>query len=424
MAPFTAAGRPSFDAWRDDFIERKPFTTGSKYLDEVLSETEGRITFQETLMTYFQWLGVTPAESIGLIKKISKKKIHPEDFEALENRLKKKWIENTGSIEHFDTTWQMVQGCMAYGFAAPHALATAIDSLYGAWLKINYPLEYYTTVFGYYEGDMERTNKLTEELNYFGIKLKGIKFRHSSGKYQMDKETNSIYKGIGAVKYCNSELGDQLYALRDQQFDSFLDLLNVFPGNSRQREILIKLGYFEEFGATLKLLKICDLYDLYHGKKLLKKDKINLPLDLVQKYAISETAKQYKFDGPSMDALLREFIAMIPDSDIPLRTRLEAEAEYLGYISYTNPKLQNTGFVLSLETKYSPKAMIYMLSDGNTIIAKVSKSLYQKQAFDAGQILKFYTEERYKSKKGENGEWIKTNEKEKWLTNYIVKQDL
>lgn len=117
-AQFTAAVRPSFDAWREDFIERKPFTTGSKYLDDVLSETSGRITFQETLMTYFQWLGVTPAESIGLIKKISKKKIHPEDFEALENRLKTKWIENTGSIEHFDTTWQMVQGCMAYGLAA------------------------------------------------------------------------------------------------------------------------------------------------------------------------------------------------------------------------------------------------------------------------------------------------------------------
>ena len=26
-------------------------------------------------MQYFEWLGVTPAESIGLIKKISKKKI-------------------------------------------------------------------------------------------------------------------------------------------------------------------------------------------------------------------------------------------------------------------------------------------------------------------------------------------------------------
>lgn len=421
MAQFTAAVRPSFDAWRDDFIDRKPFTTGSHQLDEVLSETGGRITFQETLMTYFQWLGVNPAESIGLIKKISKKKIHPEDFAALENRIKKKWIENTGSIDHFDETWKMVQGCMAYGFAAPHALSTAIDSLYSAWLKVNYALEYYTVVFGYYQDDMERTNKLTEELKYFGIQLKNIKFRYSSGKYQMDKKTNSIYKGIGAIKYCNSELGDNLYALRDQQFDSFIDLLSVFPGNSRQLEILVKLGFFEEFGKTLKLLKIIDVYSTYHGKKQLKKDKLNLPVELVQKYVTSETAKQYRFEPDAMDAMLQEFVSLIPDTDIPLRTRIEAEAEYLGYISYVNPKLKNAGFILDINTRYSPKAQIYLLDTGETITAKVSKQLYQKQPFESGQILKFYKEERNKSKKDENGDWVKLPEKEWWLTNYIIK---
>lgn len=420
MAQFTAAVRPSFDAWREDFIERRPFTTGSKHLDDVLAETEGRITFQETLMTYFQWLGVTPAESIGLIKKISKKKIKPEDFEALENRLKAKWIENTGSIEHFDMTWEMVQGCMAYGFAAPHALATGIDSLYGAWLKVNYPLEYYTVVFGYYEGDMERTNKLTEELNYFGIELKDIKFRYSSGKYQIDKETRSIYKGLGSVKYCNSELGDRLYSLRDQKFDSFLNLLEVFPGNSRQRELLIKLGYFDCFGKSLKLIKLCDLYDLYGGKKIIKKDRCNLPIDLVQKYATSETAKQYRFEPQDMSQLLREFSNMIPNSEIPLRTRLEAEAEYCGYISYTNPKLKNTGFVLGLNTKWTPRAQVYMLNTGETITVKIPKAMYQRNPFDSGSIIKFYMMEKPKSKLVD-GEWIKTNENELWISNYVIK---
>ena len=289
-----------------------------------------------------------------------------------------------------------------------------------AMLRYYYPQEFIAAYLNNANNEDDIRNG-TDLARIKGVKINPIKFRHSGAKYTVDKDNHCLYKGCASVKFMNAEVSNQLYEFKDQHFDSFLDLLNVFPGNSRQREILIKLGYFEEFNSALKLLKICDLYDLYHGKKLLKKDKINLPLDLVQKYAISETAKQYKFDGPSMDALLREFIAMIPDTDIPLRTRLEAEAEYLGYISYTNPKLQNTGFILDLNTKYSPKATIYMLSDGSTITAKVSKSLYQKQPFDEGQILKFYTEDRYKSKKDENGEWIKTNEKEKWLTNYIIK---
>lgn len=420
MAQFTAAVRPSFDAWREDFIERRPFTTGSSYLDDVLSETSCRITFQETLMTYFQWLGVTPAESIGLIKKISKKKIKPEDFEALENRLKKKWTENTGSIEHFDTTWEMVQGCMAYGFAAPHALATAIDSLYGAWLKVNYPLEYYTVVLGYYEGDMERTNKLTEELNYFGIKLKNIKFRYSSGQYQIDRENKAIYKAIGSIKYCNSDLGDQLYSLRDQKFNSFVDLLDVFIGNSRQREILIKLGYFDEFGKSAKLLGICSFYDQLRGKKIIKKDKTILPVDLLKKHAISETEKQYKFTPESMDALLRELETMVIDEDIPLNERLNAELEYLGYISYVDPKLKNTGLVLSLDTKYSPKVSVYRLDTGETVTYKLQKAAYQRNPFDKGNIIQFYAEERQKSKKVDD-KWVKLSETESWITSYIIK---
>ena len=421
MAQFTAAVRPSFDAWRDDFLDRKPFTTGSKHLDEVLSETEGRITFQETLMTYFQWLGVTPAESIGLIKKISKKKIHPEDFEALENRLKEKWIENTGSIDHFDDTWQMVQGCMAYGFAAPHALSTAIDSIYSAWLKVHYPLEYYTVVFGYYEGDMERTNKLTKELDYFGIKLKSVKFRHSSGKYQINRDENSIYKSINSIKYCGGDIGDKLYAMKDDKFNSFIDFLNVSPLNSRQLSILTKLGFFEEFGGSQKLLRIAELYDTYHGKKIIKKDKCNLPIELIEKYMSSETEKQYRFTPEGMNALLAELCDNIPDKDIPLQARLHAEREYLGYISYTDPSRPNTAVVTDVNCKYTPKITLYRIDTASTIVTKLKKKSYEAIPIPVGSIIKFYTETKPAWKKDDQGGWKQDfSRNDIWLTSYII----
>lgn len=422
IAQFTAAVRPSFDAWRDDFLDRKPFTTGSKHLDEVLAETEGRITFQETLMTYFQWLGVTPAESIGLIKKISKKKIHPEDFEKLENRLKEKWIENTGSIEHFDTTWQMIQGCMAYGFAAPHALATGIDSLYSAWLKVHFPLEYYTIVFGYYEGDMDRTNKLTKELDYFGIKLKNVKFRQSSGKYQINKEENSIYKSIAAIKYLNADVGDQLYEMRDTHFDSFIDFLNVSPLNSRQLDILVKLDFFkDEFGGSLKLLKIIDLYNELHGKKQIKKEKTSLPIEALEKYCISKTAKMFKFDDEHMNVMLAELCNQIPDQDIPLQTKLKTEQEMLGYVSYTNQLRPNSAIVMNLDCKYSPKVSLYLLASGKTISAKIAKKTYQNTPFCVGDILNYRSEQRPKWKKV-NDEWVQDASAgyDTWLVSYTI----
>lgn len=419
--------RPACASYRDEVAEGVFYDNGFKELNDFLAPEAGRVCMQETIMQFLvKFCGYSNAESDNVRRGIAKKK----GTEQLLPEIERRFIEYSST--HYDITkekcaevikpfLQIILSASSYAFSWNHSDSYSCIGYISGYLRYYYPLEFLTAAFNIFTGKEDKIVSITEYANKVGIKVLPPKFRYSRSGYQMDKNTNSIYKGLESIKFMNAEVSDQLYAMRDQQFDSFLNLLNVFPGNSRQREILIKLGFFEEFGKTLKLLKVCDLYDMYHGKKLLKKDKLNLPLDLVQKYAISETAKQYKFDGPSMDALLREFIAMIPDTDIPLRTRLETEAEYLGYISYTNPKLQNTGFILDLNTKYSPKATIYMLSDGSTITAKVSKSLYQKQPFDKGQILKFYTEERYKSKKGENGEWIKTNEKELWITSYIIK---
>ena len=420
LSAYVAAIRPGFASLLNNFVERLPYTTGVKDLDDILEDSFHYLIYQESIMKYLVWLGIEEKGTYDIIKKIAKKKFKEDELKVLKTQLLSGWVKNVGKEEGFNETWQVVEDAAHYSFNASHSLSVAIDSLYGAYLKAHYPLEYFTVALSLYSGDMDRTANLINEMNHFGIDLKPIKFRHSNANYNIEKETNSIYKGVGAVKYCNEEVGNTLYEFKDRYFNSFLDLLEVFPGNSRQREILIKLGYFEEFGGTLKLLKLCDLYDLYHGKKLIKKEKCNLPLELVKKYAVSETAKQFKFDGPAMNSMLQEFANMIPDGEIPLRTRLESEAEYLGYISYTNPKFQNTGIVLDINTKYTPRIQVYMLDSGETITIKIPKAMYQRQPFDKWSVIKFYTIEKQKSKLVD-GEWVKTNEKELWISNYIIK---
>ena len=421
LSAYVAAIRPGFASLLNNFVDRLPYTTGVKDLDDILEDSFHYLIYQESIMKYLVWLGIEEKGTYDIIKKIAKKKFKEDELKTLKRQLLDGWIKNVGKEEGFNETWQVVEDAAHYSFNASHSLSVAIDSLYGAYLKAHYPLEYFTVALSLYSGDMDRTANLISEMSYFGIDLKPIKFRHSNANYNIDKKSNSIYKGVGAVKYCNEDVGNKLYDMKDNKFESFIDLLEVFPGNSRQREILIKLGYFEEFGGTLKLLKLCDLYDLYHGKKILKKEKLNLPLELVEKYATSETSKQYRFQIEAMNNLIRDFAEMIPDGEIPLRTRIESEAEYLGYISYSNPKFQNTGFVLDVNTKYSPKITVYHLDTGTTVIYKLSKAAYQKNPFDKGSFIKFYSQEKNKSKLVD-GEWIKTSDTELWISNYIIKQ--
>ena len=418
IAMFVACIRPSFNSWRDKFINREKYSTGSKDLDNVLSSTNAYILFQENLMQYFDWLGVTPSESIGLIKKISKKKIHQEDFDNLESRLRKQWVINTGSEDMFNETWAMIQSCISYGFAAPHALAVAIDSLYGAYLKANYPLEYYTVCLNNYSDDENKTKKLTEELSTFDIKILPIKFRHSKDTYSPDKENNAIYKGIASVKFLNAEVAQLMYEMREQEFPTFIDFLKVNPCNSRQTEILIKLDFFSEFGKSQKLLDEYDIYTTYYGKKQFKKEKITLDDETMNKFATS-TDKMYKITDS--EGLIKELCNRVDDKSIPIKERLTAEAEYLGYIDYINPKATNYGYVLDIDTKYSPRIKIYRLDTGETVTYKLAKKDYNNNPISNHDLLKFTFERRNKSRLVD-GKWQKCLEEfEDWIKTYVIK---
>ena len=418
IAMFVACIRPSFNSWRDKFINREEYSTGSKDLDNVLSSTNAYILFQENLMQYFDWLGVTPSESIGLIKKISKKKIHQEDFDNLESRLRKQWVINTGSEDMFNETWAMIQSCISYGFAAPHALAVAIDSLYGAYLKANYPLEYYTVCLNNYSDDENKTKKLTEELSTFDIKILPIKFRHSKDTYSPDKENNAIYKGIASVKFLNAEVAQQMYEMREQEFPTFIDFLKVNPCNSRQTEILIKLDFFSEFGKSQKLLDEYEIYTTYYGKKQFKKEKITLDDETMSKFATS-TDKMYKITDS--EGLIKELCNRVEDKSIPIKERLTAEAEYLGYINYINPKATNYGYVLDIDTKYSPRIKMYRLDTGETATYKLAKKDYNNNPISNHDLLKFTFERRNKSRLVD-GKWQKCLEEfEDWIKAYVIK---
>lgn len=385
LAMFVGAIRPNFAPQRDDFIARKPHTTGSEALDKVLEPTGHRVIFQESLMAYFAFLGVSPAESIGLIKKISKKKIKPDDFANLEKSLRENWIKNTGSEDGFDKTWSDMQAQMAYGFNSPHGAATALDCLYGAYLKKNYPLHYYTVVFNIYGDDKEKTSKLTKELNYFGIKIKAGKFRSSRAEYSFDESTKTIYKGIGSIKYISADCADQLYSIRFMDFPTFTDLLVYLRENTtvdaRQIKVLTTIGFFSEFGKNKKLLAIVDKFFERYKKTYVAKTK------------------------EARIAELKAFEASLPDEYLPLVQRIASDRELLGYVSFTQPELpKNFCYVLAIDAKYTPRATLYCIATGKSIECKVDKKFYGKHKFKADDVLyckKF--QKRPNWRKTENG---------------------
>ena len=281
-------------------------------------------------------------------------------------------------------------------------------------------MEYYSTVFEIYSDDMNKTTALANELSYFNIKLELPKFRISGNHYTYDHKSRTIYKNIQSIKFLNETVAEQLYDLKDQTFNSFLDFLKINPCNSRQTEILIALDFFSEFGKSGKLMQIFDFYqtrfDKDKFKKQIKKDKNPYPVEIVSKYS-KETEKQYNIQD--VEGFCTEIIAAFEDKDLPITERLKAQTEYLGYIEYKNPKAKGYGFITEINTQYSPKLSIYLIDTGEIITVKMPRKDYEMSDLKSEQVIKFTTYSKNKKKKV-NDEWVTLEETEPWMKTYKI----
>jgi DNA polymerase III alpha subunit len=433
MSAFVAIIRPGCASLLQDFIDRKPYTTGIEELDEILVEGNHRMIYQELIMKYLIWLGIPETGSYDIIKKIAKKKFKEPELIELKSKLLNGWINRVGKKEGFEETWAVVQDAAKYSFNASHSLSYAYDSLYGAYLKSHYPLEYYTVALNYYRGDMTRTSKLKDELEYWGIKLVPIKFRKSQSQYSLSKEENYIYQGISSIKNCNETIAGELYALRDNSYDTFVDLLYDIKEktsvNSKQLRILIKLDFFTEFGEPNHLLNIYKNFESLGKISQLKKDKIaelGISPDIIKKYATKETEKM--FVGINVKSLLKQISDMqsIASKKQSLKDKVKAQIEYLGYINIVDERYKGILAVLEINTTYSPKLKVYSLKNGTVLDMKIDKRTYNSCKLETGDIIKIsgFTK-KPKVKRNEDGKFEPiAGTSEMWITKYTKLEDI
>ena len=424
MSMINAALRPSGASYRDRLLAHEINKNPSELIDDLLKDNLGWLIYQEDTIAFLQKIcGLSGSEADNIRRAIGRKQKDRLDAampQILEGYCKMSPKPREIAEKEAKEFLQIIEDSSNYQFGFNHSTGYSMIGYTCAYMRYYYPEEFIAAYLNNANNE-DDIRYGTELAKVKGIKIHPIKFRHSSAKYTVDKNNHCLYKGCGSVKFLNDNVSEKLYEMKDQQFNSFIDFLSVFPGNSRQREILTRLGFFEEFGGSQKLLRIAELYDTYHGKKIIKKDKCNLPIELIEKYIDSETEKQYRFTPEGMDALLSDLCSRIPDKDIPLQSRLQAEREYLGYVSYIDPSRQNTAVVTDINCKYTPKITLYRLDTGSTIVVKLKKKSYESNPLPVGAIIKFYTETKPAWKKDEQDNWIQDfSRNDTWLTSYII----
>ncbi len=261
LSSFVAAVRPAFKSMLPVFLARKHFDYGIPALDRLVQTremTSSFIIFQEQIMKILQAAGFTGPESYAAIKAISKKKA--EKVLKLKEQFMEGFTKLTGDLEATEKVWTIINDATSYLFNASHAVCVALDSLYGAYLKAHYPLEFYIALLSNYaeKGDKDRIAQAKDEMRKgFGIRIAPCRFRQDNRDFYIDHAAKTISDALTSVKHISKRVAVALYNMRDGFYLCFTDLLyemEMHPAfDSQVIEILIRLDYFAEFGTPGKL---------------------------------------------------------------------------------------------------------------------------------------------------------------------------
>lgn len=434
LSAFIAAIRPGFKSMYSKFESREPFDYGIPAFDKIIQTKQfpySFIMYQEQTMNTLNYAGFPLDECYGMIKAISKK--HPEKVKPLKSKfidgfreriISDEGVEKTKAQEMSEKVWQIINDSCGYGFNSAHAFCMALDSLYNAWQKANYPYEFYEVMLQHYsnKGNKNKVALIKKEMKAaYEIEEGTYKFGLDNRKFQADKENKKIYPSLLGIKGLSQKCADDLYKLSQKnQFDNFYDLYkelkNVKSLNSKKVKILTKINYFSDFANAGKILEFLNIVDDLYQRTQFSKDSVKPEyLPYIKKHS-TETEKQYEnFD---YDGALRDIWCSLDDKDIPIKDKLKNELELMGYIKTTIKNISpEYAFVLGYECKFkNPKLTLYHLCNGDIEIVKVKRPQYDKSPINKGDIIKTIESSNESSWfKDENGEWQRDSSKKETI---------
>lgn len=428
MCLVTACVRPSGASYRDKLISRTPNKNPSQIIDDMLANNLGYLVYQEDTIRFLQEIcGFSGSEADTVRRAIGHKdaqKLQEAIPKIMDGYCAKSDKPREIAEQEAKTFLQIIEDSSSYQFGYNHSVGYSILGYYCAYLRKYYPLEFITAFFNCSDTEEDFTNGaiLAKER---GIKIRSPKFRHSKADYFFDKESNSIYKGVMSIKYLSENVANELYELRDNQYNNFGECLidiSKTSINARQLDILIKLDFFSEFGNQRELLQIVNIFQRFkygtsQQAKTAKKadyenDKVMGNIIARHSNGLTKSGKEAKtWTFEDLDAILvecSEYVLTLGLQDLGLKDKIANQMEYIGYIGITTDKPEDRAkiYVSDLRVMKSkdtgkPWGVCLKgqsLGSGKQTGYTVKYTTYNKDKIQNGDIIKIL--DWYKTQKG------------------------
>ncbi len=326
----------------------KPITFMHPKMKNFLEPTYGVLVYQDDLlMTAIEVAGYTWGEVDKFRKAIGKK--IPEEMKKQHIMFVEGCQMRGGmSKEKAEALWDLFVPFQGYGFNKAHAASYGHIAYVTAYLKVNFPEIYMSSVLTAESGDVERIGVMIHECKRMGIEVLPPSVNESFSqfsviKFPTDKSDKRVYKirfGLTTIKNFGQGISSSITAERKRggkfkDLPDFLDRIKDKNLNKKSLEALIKSGAMDEFGERGVLLANLENLLAYH------KERVSTPDNQESLFGLMENTS-------TLPVLRLTPAATISDKD-----RLAWEKELLGLYISGHPLEGHKDKLLQIKTSIS-----------------------------------------------------------------------
>ncbi len=323
----------------NDYADRKNGRKEIEFLHpdakEVLGDTYALMVYQESMMRIAQkFAGYSLAEADNLRKACGKKN---KELIAKERVKFVQGCENTGYGSDIGTAWfDIIEPFADYAFNKSHAYGYGFVSYQTAYLKANYPAEYFSALLTSVKTTLEKAAIYLAECRVMDIEVVVPDVNASSSDFtpviepQPDgTEIRKILFGLSAVRNVGEGLVEHIVVEREnagafEDFYDFCQRVNTQVLNKKTIESLIKAGSFDSMGHSR--LGLLEVYEQIIDQTVSRRKEHDM--------GVMSLFAQLDDAAPAFD----ERVA-IPTEDFDKKRRLVFEKEMLGLYVSDHPLL-------------------------------------------------------------------------------------
>lgn len=200
-------------------------------------ETYGIVVYQEQVMKTMREVGKMTWKETAEIRKLISRSQGVEKFNTFKDRFAVGARENGMNDHEIDVMWDSICTFGAWAFNKSHSVSYTIISYWTMWLKVYYPMEFYSSLLEITKDDGNR-KKILKEYKREGYKLLSVDVNKSKQSFSI--EGDSIRIGFKDLHGIGESISDEL--VKNQPYTSVNDLKTRVKRLGNATQVLCDVG--------------------------------------------------------------------------------------------------------------------------------------------------------------------------------------